>query len=331
MAVIDELKGRGDAEILYIGSRDGIEKVLCEKFGVPYKGISCGKLRRYFSWENFRDFFRVPVGVFQAYRIIKKFGADAIFSKGGFVSLPVAVAGRFLGVPVIVHESDVSPGLANKIAFKMASKICISFEETKKYLSESALKKAVFTGNPLREFNGSFERGLKFTGFNKFRPIILVMGGSQGAQQINALVRESLDELLKKFQIVHIVGKGNLDISVKEKGYKQYEYLDEQLADIYAISEMVISRGGANALAELAMMRKKVLVIPLGQEGSRGEQFLNAQVFGRLFGWPILSGKIKTKDFVNNVMMAFNHQINSGAKFKNGLKAVVDVIVKLAK
>ncbi len=213
----------------------------------------------------------------------------------------------------------------------MASKICISFEETKKYLSESALKKAVFTGNPLREFNGSFERGLKFTGFNKFRPIILVMGGSQGAQQINALVRESLDELLKKFQIVHIVGKGNLDISVKEKGYKQYEYLDEQLADIYAISEMVISRGGANALAELAMMRKKVLVIPLGQEGSRGEQFLNAQVFGRLFGWPILSGKIKTKDFVNNVMMAFNHQINSGAKFKNGLKAVVDVIVKLAK
>lgn len=199
-----------------------------EKLGIDFEGITCGKLRRYFSWENFLDFFRVPIGIVQAYKILKRYKPVVVFSKGGYVSFPVTVAAWKLKIPVILHESDVVPGLANRLSMKFARKICISFEETKNYLSKKLLKKTVYTGNPVRKsiFEGSREKGLKFTGLNEYRPIILVMGGSQGATQINKLVRSTLDELLKKFQIIHIAGRGNIDIGIHKTGYKQYEYID---------------------------------------------------------------------------------------------------------
>ncbi len=329
LAVIEGLK-KANVEILYIGSENGIEKKLIQKIGIRYEGVKCGKFRRYFSFQNFIDLFKLPVGIFEARKILKKFSPNVVFSKGGYVSVPTVIAAHMLKIPVIVHESDVSVGLANKICFRFADKICLSFEESFAYLSKKIVKKAIFTGMPIREnlTKGNKEDGYSFTGFDKYRPVILIMGGSQGANQINELVRASLDELIKKFQIVHITGKGNLDISVHKKGYVQYEFLDEKLKDIYAMCEMVISRGGANSLAELALLKKKVIIIPLGNNASRGEQSSNSRIFARKFGWSIINGNIHREDFINNILLTYKNELRSDVKFKNGLKDIVNLILK---
>lgn len=330
LAVIEELKAKEKrAEILYIGEVKSIEKKLAQNAGIKFKGIPCGKLRRYFSLRNFVDPFKVVVGSFKAYKILKKFGAELVFSKGGFVSVPVVLAARFLKVPVILHESDAVPGLANKLLFRFADKVCLSFEESKKYLKKY-LEKVVVTGNPIRKWISSGERaaGYKFTGLDKFRPIILVMGGSQGSLQINNLIEESLGELLKKFQIVHIRGRGNLDISLHKKGYVQYEYLDEKLNDVYAISEMVISRGGANSLFEIASLKKKALIIPLAKGASRGEQLENARIMAGKLGWAILEGEISGEDFVRAIEMAYKNKFNEGVELENGVDKIVEMILK---
>ncbi len=333
MAVIEEIRKRGTAEILYIGSKGGVESGMIEKIGVPYVGVHCGKLRRYFSWQNFVDLFKIPTGIFQAYKALKEFSPDTVFSKGGYVAVPVVIAASVLGVPVISHESDVSPGLSNKISFRFSEQICLSFEETKSFIAKSLMKKVVVTGNPIREsiLSGDTERGHKFTGLDRHRPVILVMGGSLGAKQINDLVRDSLGELLKRYQVVHIAGKGNLDLGVHKEGYRQYEFLDEPLKDIFAMSEMVVSRGGANSLFELALMQKKVLIIPLAMHASRGEQIANAQVFVRKFGWSMISGNITSSEFLKTIDYAFNNNINQSAKVVNGTSGIVDIINKFKK
>lgn len=332
IAIIEGLKKKPDLDLLYIGSRDGVEKSLITKLGVRYEGISCGKLRRYFSWKNFIDIFRIPVGICQAKKILRDFDADVVFSKGGYVSVPVVLAAHKLRIPIIVHESDVSPGLANKIGFRYADKICIGFKETKSYISKIYEEDVVFTGNPIREeiLQGNSDAGYKYTMLDHHKPVILIMGGSSGAMQINGLVRASLDELSKHFHIVHITGKGNLDLSVRKNGYVQYEYLDEQLKDVYAMAEMVVTRGGANSLAELALLKKKVLIIPLGFEGSRGEQTANSVVFVREFGWSMLSGEITREDFIDNINFCYRNEINSHAEFKNGTHEICNLILKTA-
>lgn len=306
---------------------------MIEKEGIRFTGVNCGKLRRYFSVQNFIDAFKVPLGYFEARNELKKFSPDIVFSKGGFVSVPVVMAAKRLDIPVIVHESDISPGLANKICFKFAKTICLSFEETRAYLKKEYLDKAVVTGNIVRKSinNGSKEAGYKFTGFDQHRPVVLIMGGSQGARQINELVRASIDELTKKFQIVHITGKGNLDIGVHKKGYAQFEFLNEQLADVYAISELVITRGGANSLSELAVLKKKAMIIPLSMDSSRGEQLKNARFFANKFGWSVVSGDISREDFIKNIQLTFNNNINQSDDFKNGLDGVLKLIDKLSK
>ena len=200
LAVIEGLKKAKDIELLYIGSKKGMEKKMVEKAGINYKGVSSGKLRRYFSFKNFSDAFKVPLGFFQARKILKKFGADVLFSKGGFVTVPVVIAARTLKIPIILHESDINPGLANRISAKYTSKICVSYEESEKFFNKYS-KKIVYTGNPIREsiMSGDKDRAYKFTGLDRHRPVLLIMGGSQGAKQINDLVRASLPELLKKF------------------------------------------------------------------------------------------------------------------------------------
>lgn len=331
-AVIEELKKQKKTEILYIGSANGVEKSMVEKIGIPYKSVACGKLRRYFSIDNLIDIFKVPVGIFQAWRILKKWKPDVVFSKGGFVSVPVVIAASWMGVMVIIHESDVRPGLANRICARYADKICVSFEETKKYLHKWA-RKIIFTGNPVRKsiMDGEAENGYKFTGLDKHRPVILVMGGSQGAQQINELVRGGMNELLKRFQIVHICGRGNLDMSLHKKGYVQYEFLNEQMKDVYSISELVISRGGANSLAEIAALKKKALVIPLGTAASRGDQIENAQIFSRKLGWGVMVGDVQVEDFIKAVEMVNRNKLNKTEKFKNGVYDIVKLILKAGK
>ena len=278
IALLPDLKALG-YEIRYIGSYGGIEKELIAKEGIPYYSISSGKLRRYFSWQNFTDPFRIIRGYFQARSIIKKEKPDVIFSKGGFVAVPVVFAAKSRKVPVIIHESDMTPGLANKLCIPYAQKVCCSFEETLKYIPEG---KAVLTGSPIRRelLSGSREAGFSFTGLDPAKPVILVIGGSLGSVTVNRAVRDVLPSLLESFGVIHLCGKGNLDPSLNATpGYVQYEYISDQLKDLFAMADLMISRAGANSICEILALRKPNILIPLSAAASRGDQILNANSF----------------------------------------------------
>jgi UDP-N-acetylglucosamine--N-acetylmuramyl-(pentapeptide) pyrophosphoryl-undecaprenol N-acetylglucosamine transferase len=278
IALMPSLKD-ADFQISYIGSYSGIEKQLIEEKGIPYYGISSGKLRRYRSLKNLSDPFRVIRGYFQSRRLMRKLAPDIVFSKGGFVSVPVVLAAAHRHIPVIIHESDMTPGLANKIAMRSATKICCNFPETLKYLPE---KKAVLTGSPIRRelLSGNKISGARFCGFNSSKPVILVVGGSTGAVRVNEAVRAILPKLLADFQVVHLCGKGKADAALDgTSGYVQFEYVDTQMADLFALSDIVISRAGANAICELLALAKPNLLIPLSANASRGDQILNAKSF----------------------------------------------------
>ena len=295
IALIPKLKELG-FDIQYIGSYQGIEKELIEPFGIPYHGISSGKLRRYFSLQNFTDPFRVLKGLGEAKKLIKELQPDIIFSKGGFVSVPVVIAGKQNKVPVIIHESDMTPGLANKLALPSATKICCNFPETLEHLPK---EKAVLTGSPIRQelLSGNKIAAMDLCGFTAEKPVILVIGGSLGSVAVNNAVREALPELLKSFQVVHLCGKGKLDESlVGTKGYIQFEYIKNELRDIFALADVVISRAGANAICELLALRKPNLLIPLSANASRGDQILNARSFERQGFSIVLEEEEVTKD-----------------------------------
>ena len=280
IALLPKLRELG-YDIHYIGSYEGIEKKLIEDVNVPYYGIASGKLRRYFDPKNFSDPFRVLKGYGEARKILKKLKPDVVFSKGGFVAVPVVLAAKHLHIPVIIHESDMTPGLANKISLSAATKVCCNFPETLQYLPP---KKAVLTGCPIRKelSEGSREAALKLTGFSADRPVLMVMGGSLGAIAVNKAVRDALPELLKDWQIIHLCGKGKLDESLKgTPGYLQFEYVQKELPDLFALCDLVISRAGANAICELLALKKPTLLIPLSAKASRGDQILNARSFER--------------------------------------------------
>lgn len=278
IALMPKLRELG-YEIQYIGTASGIEKKLIEEEHIKYHAISSGKLRRYFDVKNFTDPFKVVKGVFEAKSIIKKEKPDIVFSKGGFVSVPVVLGAYFNKVPVIIHESDMTPGLANKISMPYATKICVTFKEAMEHINK---KKAVLTGSPIREelFNGNKERGKKFCGFKDEKPVILVTGGSLGSRVVNECVRESLKDLLKDYNVVHLCGKGNLDRNyTKVDGYVQFEYIKEELPDLMKLADIVISRAGANTIFELLTLKKPNILIPLSAKASRGDQILNANSF----------------------------------------------------
>lgn len=280
IALLPRLKELG-YDIHYIGSYNGIEKELIEQFEIPYHGISSGKLRRYFSMKNFTDPFRVLKGFAEANKLIKTLKPDIIFSKGGFVSVPVIMAGKRNHVPSIIHESDMTPGLANKLSIPSAAKVCCNFPETLKHLPK---EKAILTGSPIRQelLQGDREFAKKFCGFHQDKPVILVIGGSLGAVAVNQAVRKILPELLKDFQVIHLCGKGKLDSSlINLDGYAQFEYIQGELKDLFALSDIVISRAGANAICELLALHKPNILIPLSANASRGDQILNARSFER--------------------------------------------------
>lgn len=268
-------------DIHYIGSYNGIEKELIEQFGIPYHGISSGKLRRYFSLQNFTDPFRVVKGLGEAKKFVKLLNPDVIFSKGGFVSVPVVLAGKSRRVPTIIHESDMTPGLANKLSIPSATKVCCNFPETLKHLPEG---KAVLTGSPIRQelLSGDKYKAREFLRFSSDKPVIMVVGGSLGSVAVNEAVRGILPELLKTFQVIHLCGKGKADDSLQNlEGYAQFEYVKEELKDLFALTDIVISRAGANAICELLALHKPNLLIPLSANASRGDQILNARSFER--------------------------------------------------
>ena len=280
IAMIPRLKELG-YKISYIGSYDGIERKLIEELQIPYFGISSGKLRRYFDWKNFTDPFRVLKGFGEAKSIIKKIKPDIVFSKGGFVTVPVVFAAKQCKVPVILHESDMTPGLANKLCLSKASKICCNFPEATHNLPAD---KAVVTGTPIRQelMEGSREKALAFTGLSGEKPVIAIMGGSLGSVIVNDAVRAILPELLPDFDVIHLCGKGKVDASFNNmEGYRQYEYIQKELADLFALTDLVVSRAGANAICELLALHKPNLLIPLSANASRGDQILNARSFER--------------------------------------------------
>lgn len=266
-------------EIDYIGSKDGIEVELISQLDhVTYYPISTGKLRRYMSKENFTDPFRVIKGMFQAWRIIGKRKPSVIFSKGGFVSVPVVFAAKLRRVPTVIHESDYTPGLANKLAIPLVDKVLTTFPETVHSLSE---KKAEYVGAVVREelLQGEKNKGFSLTGFTEKKLVMLVIGGSGGSEKINSVVRSSLDRLLERYQVIHICGRDNVDESINKEGYCQFEYVSDELKDIFAITDLVLSRAGANAIFEFLALRIPMLLIPLSLSASRGDQIVNARSF----------------------------------------------------
>ena len=278
IALIPTLKKMG-YDIRYIGSYDGIEKSLMEDIGIPYHGIASGKLRRYFSLKNFSDPFRVLKGFFEANRLIREIKPDIIFSKGGFVAVPVVIAAGRNHVPAVIHESDMTPGLANRLCFKSAAKICCNFPETMELLPKD---KAVLSGSPIREelLKGNADAAREFTGFKDDKPVIMVIGGSLGAANVNKAVRSILPQLLNRYNVIHLTGKGKGDDTLNDtQGYRQYEYIKDELKDLFALADIVISRAGANAICELLALKKPNLLIPLPSASSRGDQLLNAQSF----------------------------------------------------
>jgi UDP-N-acetylglucosamine--N-acetylmuramyl-(pentapeptide) pyrophosphoryl-undecaprenol N-acetylglucosamine transferase len=331
LALVPELKKRG-YEILYIGSINGIEKELAEKAGLPYEGISSGKLRRYFDLKNFSDPFRVIKGFFEAARIMKKFRPDIVFSKGGFVAVPVTMAARAAGVPVISHESDMTPGLANRLAGPFATKICCNFPETVKLLPAG---KAVLSGSPIREeiLKGDAGTGLKLLGFDGEKPRLMVIGGSLGAVHVNDAVRRVLPKLLERFDVIHICGKGNLDESLQGlSGYRQFEYVSEELKDFFAAADIVISRAGANAICELLALKKPNLLIPLPANASRGDQILNADSFRKQgFSMVLTEENMTDGTLLSAVDELWNDRQQyidamSASPLHNGVGVIIDLI-----
>lgn len=280
LALLPFLKDEG-WEVIYIGSDKGIERSLIEAEEIPYYSIPTGKLRRYLSKENFSDMFRVVKGVTEAKKLIKELRPDLVFSKGGFVAVPVVLGAKANNVPVIIHESDITPGLANKIAMPWAKIICTTFPETLQHISK---KKGVHTGSPIRKelFQGKRERGLEKCGFDGSKPILLMMGGSLGAVKLNQCLREKLPDVVKKFDVIHLCGKGNLAKDLlNQKGYKQFEYVSADLADLFAATDLIVSRAGSNSICEFLALKKPHLLIPLSKKASRGDQILNADSFAK--------------------------------------------------
>ena len=267
-----------DVEPVYIGSKKGIEKEIISATSIKYFNISSGKLRRYISIENGKDLFKVIKGVFDARKILKREKPEFVFSKGGFVSVPVVLAARSLNIPVYIHESDITPGLANKIASKFATKIFVTFKKTLDYLPTD---KSEYLGPVIRDDlrRGYSRIGYEMTEINPEKPIILIMGGSLGSKAINQFVRDNLDTLLEEWQIIHLCGRGNHISSLGKEGYRQYEFVKRELPHLIKISDLVIGRSGSNAIYEFLLNEKPMILIPLPLSQSRGDQVENAEYF----------------------------------------------------
>ena len=330
IALLPSLKEAG-YEVFYIGSYTGIEKTLIENLDIPYYGISSGKLRRYKSFKNLTDPFRVIKGYFQARRLMRRIKPDIIFSKGGFVSVPVVLAAGHKHIPVIIHESDMTPGLANKIAMRKATKICCNFPETLKYLPEG---KAVLTGSPIRAelLEGDRKAGLSYAHLTEDKPVLLIIGGSLGSVAVNTAVRKILPQLLNTFQVIHICGKGNLDESlIGTEGYVQYEYVDAPLKHLFAAADVVISRAGANSICELLALRKPNLLIPLSAAASRGDQILNADSFARQGFSKVLKEEELSDETLSTAVFDLykNRETYINAMEKSSLSNAVETITSL--
>lgn len=331
IAMLPLLRDEG-YDISYIGSYNGIEKKLITEQGIPYYGIASGKLRRYLDLKNLTDPFRVIKGYFQAVKLIKTLQPDVVFSKGGFVSVPVVLAAHKNHVPVIIHESDMTPGLANKLCIPSASKVCCNFPETVSMIPD---KKGILTGTPIRAelSEGNRQTGLDLCRFTSSKPVILVMGGSLGALHVNEAIRSILPRLLERFQIIHLCGKGKVDESFySTTGYYQFEYIDKELKDLFAAADIVVSRAGANAIFELLTLHKPNLLIPLPAGASRGDQILNANSFKKQgFSMVLPEEELTDESLYNAICRLYEHRMDyvkamKTASVNDSIRQIVSLI-----
>lgn len=321
-------------EIHYIGTHDGIERTLVGT-QLPYYAISAGKFRRYFDLKNFSDPFRVLKGVFDAASILRKIRPQVVFSKGGFVTVPVTIAAWFLGIPVVLHESDLTPGLANRLSLPFAKRLCLTFPDSLNHVKE----KAIVTGTPIRPelFQGSRERGLQFCKFSQNYPTLLIMGGSLGSAILNQTIRDNLRILVSQYQVIHLCGKGNLDPQIKNPRYCQLEYAQEELPDLFAAADFVISRAGANSIFELVALTKPNILVPLSRQASRGDQILNAESFARQgFSLVIQEEELTVDELLHQLTdLATNREKFVGAmrssKIGDGTHNVLEIIEEAAR
>lgn len=252
---------------------------------------------------------RVIKGFMEARSLLRKLKPSLVFSKGGFVSVPVILAASTLRIPIYIHESDMTPGLANNISKRFATKIFTSFEETKMYFPQNM---TTVIGSPIRKeiTNGSSERGRQFLGFDTTHPIITIMGGSLGAKKINQVVRDSLEHLSLNFQVVHLCGRNNVDEGLSAfQRYKQFEYVHEELPDLLAATDVVITRDGSNAIFEFLALNILMIVIPLGLDQSRGDQILNAEAFQKKgYSLTLEESKLNRESLVELVELVYNNR-----------------------
>jgi len=335
MAILPHLLREG-YDVHYIGTENGIERKMMSIPGVTYHAVKSGKLRRYFDWQNFIDPFRVIAGAFQSARLMGTLKPDVCFSKGGFVSVPVVVGAWLHRVPVLCHESDLTPGLANKICARFAKKIATTFPEC----ADALGKKGVCTGTPMRPelFSGSREKGLRFTGLSGAKPILLMMGGSIGAQKVNEALRGALPRLLERMDVIHLTGKGNLEESLNGlPGYRQFEFLSEELPDVLACADLVLSRAGSNAICEFQALKKPMLLVPYPKGASRGDQILNAESFRQRGLCHVLAQENMTPDTLYDAILDLEKDQDqlvrnlTQAPPADGTRKVLDMIHEIEK
>lgn len=333
LALIKEFTADGWT-INYIGSADGIEKGMIQNIGIPFHAVNSGKLRRYFSLKNMLDPFKILIGIVQSFWLFHKLKPDVVFSKGGFVAFPVVVGAWLNRIPVVAHESDMTPGLANRLCFPFVNKICLTFDAGKKHFKRQ--DKINVTGTPIRQqlFEGNKLRGLELCGFNSDKPCLLVIGGSLGAGSINQSVRAALGELLKEYQVIHLCGKGKIDASLNSlAGYRQFEYANDELADLFAISSVIISRAGANSLYEILALGKPHILIPLSAQVSRGDQIQNARYFQGLGISVVIQDKsLNAETLLSGLQEVMKNQLDIDKKIRAlKIKSATDKIVAIIK
>ncbi|WP_294430546.1 undecaprenyldiphospho-muramoylpentapeptide beta-N-acetylglucosaminyltransferase [uncultured Treponema sp.] len=321
LAVAQELRSiaennNQEIKIVWLGNSTGMDRVLVEKSGSVdgFEGIPSGKLRRYFSFKNFTDFFKIFAGFVKSFFILLKLKPTVLFSKGGFVSVPPCMAAKLLRIPVFTHECDFTPGLATKINSRFASKILISYEETKRYLGPAKAKKAVVTGNPVRPvfYSPDPENGRAFlfdgrSDYDSEKPVLLVLGGSLGAHQINELVASNLDWLTERFNVVHQCGAKDADLMPKNHdGYFLHPFIYNEMCDVIACADIVLSRAGANSIWECSVLGKPMVLIPLCGSGTRGDQVDNARFFEEKGAAIVLLGEYADSDYLKSALDKMN-------------------------
>ena len=334
VAIIPLLKEEG-FKVHYIGT-EGIERDIIAKIdGVEYHTITSGKLRRYFDLKNISDPFKVVKGIAQSSKLLKRIKPDVVFSKGGYVAVPVVLAAKMRKIPTVIHESDMTPGLATKLSAGAAKKICVTFEAAGKNFDPS---KVVVTGSPIRPelFSGDAEYARRLLGFDQ-KPVIMFMGGSIGAKVINDTMRQVIDKITEKYNVIHLCGKGNVADDLSSSSYKQFEYVSQELCHYMALADMVVSRAGSNSINEFLALAKPMLLIPLSVNASRGDQVDNANDFKKHGYCNVLIQEDMTCDtllegiestYINREVLIRNMK---NAKTGNGARNVFDAIMSVVK